>query len=216
MLNRRQMMLSGLAAWLAPPLLKAASDERMPTLFFAHDGPFLARDEARGRQLAELVDALPRRPRGIVIFTPHLRAERMTIAASGVARRTFPRRFRKMIGDLAYAPPSAGSLAARVRTVIGNTHYAVSERAHRGFNHTVWMGLVHLFPAADIPVVEVAMPYLGPPDLFALGRALAPLRDDDNLVIASGSLTHTSCHDRHETDPGLGERVRRMGRRDLG
>ena len=190
MLNRRQLMLSGLAAWLTPPLVKAAAEEPMPSLFFAHDGPFLARDEARSRQLVELVEALPRRPRGIVIFTPHLRAERMTMAASGVARRSFPRRFRKMIGDLAYAPPPADALAARVRSVFVNTRYAISERTHHGFNHTVWMGLIHMFPAADMPVVEVAMPFLGPADLFALGRALAPLRDEGHLVIASGSLTH--------------------------
>ncbi len=190
MIDRRGLMLGGLAIWITPPLVKSVVEKPMPTLFFAHDGPFLARDEPRGRQLLELVDALPRRPPGIVIFTPHLRAERITIAAYGVARSSFPRRFRKMIGDLAYAPPPADGLASRVWAAIGSTRYALSERAHRGFNHTVWMGLIHMFPAADIPVVEVAMPFLGPVDLFALGRALAPLRDDGTLVIASGSLTH--------------------------
>ena len=114
----------------------------------------------------------------------------MTIAASGVARRSFPRRFRKMIGDLAYTPPPAEALALRVRATFAKTRYALSDRTHRGFNHTVWMGLIHMFPAADIPVVEVAMPFLGPSDLFALGRALAQLRDESYLVIASGSLTH--------------------------
>jgi hypothetical protein len=89
MLNRRELMLGSLAAWIAPPIVQAAEQDRMPSRFFAHGSSFLARDETRGSQLAALAGALPRRPSGIVIFTPHVRAERITIAALGLRGAPF-------------------------------------------------------------------------------------------------------------------------------
>jgi 4,5-DOPA dioxygenase extradiol len=189
-MNRRELLLAGGAFLLAPEFVQADATPALPSLFFAHGAPFLANDKVRGKQLYDLAAGLPRLPRGIVAVTPHVRAEYVTLAAHGVARRSFPRRFRKRVGDVGYAPPAAEPLAAQLRGLLADTHVPIAEKAHAGFNHTIWMGLLHMFPDADIPVVEMAMPFLPPQRLFALGQALAPLRDENVLIISSGSLTH--------------------------
>ena len=65
--------------------------------------------------MKSLVEDLPGRPRGIVAVTPHVRTEYVSLAAEGVVRRSFPRRFVERVGDIGYAPPPATELAARVR-----------------------------------------------------------------------------------------------------
>lgn len=190
MLSRRHFALGAAAALLTPELSWSAAVRRMPTVFFAHGAPTLAGDKPRGAQLKALGAQLPARPSGIVAFTPHVRAERMTLAGRGVALRSFPRRFLEGLGDLEYAPPAADALAMDVRRLLGQGRDEVSPDAHEGFNHTVWMGLIHMFPAADIPVVEVAIPFHDAVRLFELGRCLAPLRANGVLIVSSGSLTH--------------------------
>jgi 4,5-DOPA dioxygenase extradiol len=63
--------------------------------------------------------------------------------------------------------------------------------AQRPLDHGAWVPLMHLFPAADIPVVQVALPAnYTPQSLMAMGAALKSLRDDGVLIIGSGSMTH--------------------------
>ncbi|MBV9945943.1 MAG: dioxygenase, partial [Myxococcales bacterium] len=85
-------------------------------------------------------------------------------------------------------PPSEG-LAERVEALLsGNERVTRAER--RGFDHTTWMPLSCLFPAAAAPVLEIAYPYRAETDLFLLGQRLSPLRDEGVVVVASGQLTH--------------------------
>ena len=61
----------------------------------------------------------------------------------------------------------------------------------RGLDHGVWTPLVHLFPEADVPVLQLSLPSrLGPERLFELGRRLAGLSADGGLVVGSGNVTH--------------------------
>jgi 4,5-DOPA dioxygenase extradiol len=189
-MNRRDFLSTGAALLLAPEFVLAKPSAAMPSLFFAHGSPTLATNEARGKQLRDLARGLPRFPSGIVAITPHVRAEYISLAAHGVARRTFPRRFTERVGDVSYAPPAADPLAEQVRGLLATTHVPLSTQSHAAFDHTIWMGLLHMFPAADIPVVEMAMPFMPPERLFEIGQALAPLCDDDVLIVSSGSLTH--------------------------
>ncbi|NUN62312.1 MAG: dioxygenase, partial [Burkholderiaceae bacterium] len=61
----------------------------------------------------------------------------------------------------------------------------------RGLDHGAWVPLMHLFPQADLPVVQVSLPVgAGPADVYALGAALRGLRNQGVLVVGSGSMTH--------------------------
>jgi len=162
----------------------------MPSLFYGHDGPWLAPDKKRASELSAMAQQLPGPPSGIVVFTPHVRARNITLASNGIARWSFPRRFRKQVKDIRYHPPSANVLAENVYAALEKSKFDYSRIEHKGFNHTVWMVLLHLFPDADIPVVEVAMPFESASRLFELGQALAHLRAAGVLVTSSGSLTH--------------------------
>ena len=189
-MKRRDFLTTGAALLMAPEISLAKPAVTMPSLFFAHGAPTLATDEKRGKQLQDLASGLPRSPRGIVAITPHVRAEYVSLASHGVALRSFPRRFVERIGNIEYAPPPAEVLAEQVRGLLATTHAPFATESHAAFDHTIWMGLLHMFPAADIPVVEMSMPFMPPERLFEIGQALSPLCEEDVLIISSGSLTH--------------------------
>ncbi len=188
MISRRSFIAGTSCALVFPSL--AAEEVPMPSLFFGHGGPTLALDSERGAELREMAELLPRKPAGLIVFTPHVRSRHVTLATSGIARWSFPSRFRTRVGHLRYYPPNADDLGERVYGALQSIRMPFSRSQHKGFNHTVWMGLLHMFPNADVPVVEVAMPFKPSEQLFELGQALAPLRAEDVLIVSSGTITH--------------------------
>ena len=89
--------------------------------------------------------------------------------------------------------PAAGSpeIAQRVVDLLNADGWNASADAERGLDHGAWVPLRHMFPQADVPVVQVSMPHtLDGAGAVRLGRALAPLADEGVLVVGSGSITH--------------------------
>ena len=101
--------------------------------------------------------------------------------------------------------PGAPELAARVRELLDQQHIAWADDEQRGLDHGAYVPLVAMYPEADVPVLQISMPALDPQELFALGRALAPLRDEGVLVFGSGFLTHNM---RYAFRPGIPEWAR--------
>jgi 4,5-DOPA dioxygenase extradiol len=92
---------------------------------------------------------------------------------------------------LRYDAAGAPALAARVAALIGAAGLPVHQLAEGGLDHGIWTPLRFMYPAADIPVLPLAyVPDWTPAQQFALGQALAPLRDEGVLVLGSGSITH--------------------------
>lgn len=86
-----------------------------------------------------------------------------------------------------YEAPGHPELARRIATLLGGA--PLEER--RGWDHGLWVPLLHLLPAATIPIVELSQPVPATPhDLLQLGRALAPLRDEGVVLIGSGGIVH--------------------------
>jgi 4,5-DOPA dioxygenase extradiol len=160
---------------------------RMPVGFVSHGAPTLALDtERRGAELRAWGASLPR-PRGIVVVSAHwvARDARTGVEATAPLMYDFSG-FPRALEEIQYRAPGAPELAARVRALAGAT-----AEPGRPWDHGVWVPLVHMFPAADVPVAQLSLPLrTGPDGWLALGRALAPLRDEGVLVLGSGGMVH--------------------------
>ena len=173
----------------------------LPVLYLSHGSPMLAADPGPvGKMLAALgqeVAAL--KPRAIVVVSPHWMTRRpaVTARAQQEAWHDFGG-FPPQLYALEYAPPGAPDLAERIRTLIdGNIVPGLEEQAstvldpRQPLDHGAWVPLMLMFPEANIPVVQVSlMPGLSPACQMAMGRTLAPLRDEGVLIVGSGSFTH--------------------------
>ncbi|WP_158885683.1 class III extradiol ring-cleavage dioxygenase [Rhodanobacter sp. L36] len=168
----------------------------LPSLYISHGSPMTALHAGlTGKRLAELAAALPR-PKAIVIASAHFlsRQPQVAVAATPPTIHDF-RGFPPALYEVRYPAPGDPQLAARVIELIDQTGLAPVANQERGFDHGTWVPLRLLYPAADIPVVTISIqPELGPTHPYAIGQALAPLRDEGVLVIGSGSITH-NLHD---------------------
>jgi 4,5-DOPA dioxygenase extradiol len=105
---------------------------------------------------------------------------------------------RKLPQDLDYASPPSEALARRVEALCVPSNRP-KRAVRRGFDHTTWMPLYYLYPGAPAPVLEVSFQYRPDRELFALGQALAPLRREGIVFVASGGMTHNLAHLAEET-----------------
>jgi 4,5-DOPA dioxygenase extradiol len=98
----------------------------------------------------------------------------------------FPEEFYR----LQYPSPGAPETAQRIRELMAAATLSTRDEPGRGLDHGSYIPLMCMYPAADIPVLQISLPSEQPEELFAVGRALAPLRDEGVLIIGSGFLTH--------------------------
>ncbi|WNV91970.1 class III extradiol ring-cleavage dioxygenase [Umezawaea sp. Da 62-37] len=160
----------------------------MPVLYLSHGAPPLADDKRWTEELASWSANLPR-PKSILMISAHWEESPLTLGATRTVPLTydfggFPQRYY----EVEYRAPGAPELADDVRKLISDTDRV--EQEDRGLDHGAYVPLKEMFPAADIPVLQMSMPSLDPRQLFDLGRRLAPLRDQDMLIVGSGFMTH--------------------------
>lgn len=164
----------------------------MPSLFVSHGSPMFALEPGlAGAQLRALGQALGK-PRAIVVVSPHWMTPGVEITATDRPETVhdfggFPR----PLYALQYPAPGSPELAVRVQQQLQSQGLAAGLDARRGLDHGAWVPLLHLYPDADVPVIQVSLPFdTEEAKAFALGQALAPLAQEGVLVIGSGSLTH--------------------------
>ena len=159
----------------------------IPALFVSHGAPTLPFDDIPARQFLRGLGAQFEKPRGIVIATAHWETAAPAVARVAVNGTIHDfHGFPQALYDLRYPAPGDAALSDRVAALTGATIDTV-----RGLDHGAWVPLLLMYPAHDIPVVQIAVqPHLGVAHHIALGRALAPLRDDGVLVMGSGSFVH--------------------------
>jgi 4,5-DOPA dioxygenase extradiol len=141
-------------------------------------------------ELSSWANAMPK-PKSILMVSAHWEARPTTLGATRTVPLVhdfygFPERYYQT----RYPAPGAPDLAARVRDLLRRKNIASTDDPDRGLDHGAYVPLVPMYPGADVPVLQVSMPRLDPRELFELGRALGPLRDEGVLVFGSGFLTH--------------------------
>lgn len=174
-----------------PPL----SSSRLPTVFISHGAPLFALEPgSTGPALTQLGQSLKAGGglRGIVLMSPHWMAPLPTVMTAAQPQTWhdfggFPR----PLYALQYPAPGDPALAAKVMALLQSAGLTALADGQRPFDHGAWVPLMHLFPEADVPLVQVALPaQAGPHEVLALGQALAALRSEGILIIGSGSMTH--------------------------
>jgi len=160
----------------------------LPAIFVPHGAPFLAVDPVLGAPLAAWGGALPR-PIAILAISAHWEDAPLTLGATTVRDLVYDFwGFPEELYRVRYPAPAAPALADRVEALLAGREVV---RSGRGLDHGVWTPLVHLFPAADVPVLQLSMPRsAAAAELFAIGQALTPLRDEGVLILGSGNLVH--------------------------
>jgi 4,5-DOPA dioxygenase extradiol len=163
---------------------------RMPALYLSHGAPPLADDAVWTRELAAWAAALPR-PRSILIVSAHWEEAPLAVGATTTVPLTYDFwGFAQRYYEVTYPAPGAPDLAAKVRQLLRTPRHPVHDLPDRGLDHGAYVPLAEMYPAADIPVLQISMPSLDPQVLLDVGRRLAPLRDEGVLIIGSGFTTH--------------------------
>lgn len=168
----------------------------LPTLFVSHGSPMFALEPGTtGAELRlwaiELLQAHGTL-RGVVVMSPHWMAH-----APAVMTNPQPDTwhdfggFPQALYELRYPAPGSTALGLEVQGLLERAGIVAQAHAERPLDHGAWVPLMHVFPQADVPVVQVALPAgAGPLEVWAVGRALQGLRDSGVLVMGSGSMTH--------------------------
>lgn len=170
--------------------MPSATPVRMPAIFFGHGSPMntLAQNQytESWRWLGESVP----KPKAILAVSAHwyTRGTAVTAMESPPTIHDFGG-FPRALFEVQYPAPGDPNLAARVRELLA----PIEVRLDRswGLDHGSWSVLVHAFPDATIPVVQLSIDATQDAEFhYQLGRRLAPLRDEGILVVGSGNVVH--------------------------
>ncbi|WP_410874056.1 dioxygenase [Nocardia sp. A7] len=166
------------------------SDGPLPSLFVSHGAPFTLDDPQWLGDLFAWAQSMPK-PRAVVVISAHWEQAPVSITAAKAGTPLYYdfSGFHPRYKTLPYATPDATDLAHRLTGLLGST--PVHEFADRGLDHGAFIPLMAMYPAADVPVVQLSMPSLDPGALLALGARLRPLREEGVLVLGSGFMTHS-------------------------
>ena len=175
----------------------------LPTLFVPHGGgPCFFMDPAGGppdpmwqpmqEYLAGLIASLPERPKAILMVSGHWEEQEVTVhAGNGQPLLYDYYGFPEHTYRLHWGAPGAPDVVRRVEGLLQDAGFLVREETARGWDHGVFIPMMVAVPGADIPLVQLSLREdLDPAAHIAIGRALAPLREEGVLIVGSGMSFH--------------------------
>lgn len=176
---------------------------RLPTLFIPHGGgPCFFMEPMPGMPphtwdkmaayLRGIPQAMGQRPTALLIISGHWESERASVLNNDNYELLYDYYgFPEHTYSLTYPAHGSATVAGKVRELLGHAGIETEEEHERGLDHGVFIPFKLIYPDADIPIVQLSLLHsLDPAAHFALGRALAPLRDEGVLIVGSGLSYH--------------------------
>lgn len=162
----------------------------LPAIFFGHGNPMNAlQQNAWTEGWAELGRSIPR-PKAVLCISAH-----WYVPETAVTAMTQPRTIHDFGGfppelfQVEYSAPGDPALAQRVQALLAPLPVRLDEQW--GLDHGTWAVLCHVFPQADVPLVQLSLDASKPAAFhYELGKQLAPLRAEGVLLVGSGNLVH--------------------------
>jgi 4,5-DOPA dioxygenase extradiol len=168
----------------------SASPPRMPVVFFGHGSPMNAVTPNRYADAWRQIGAALPRPKAILSVSAHWYTRGTAVTAMETPRTIHDfYGFPQPLYEVQYPAPGDRALAARVRALAAPVDAQLD--GSWGLDHGTWQVLMHAFPAADVPVVQLSIDGTQSGSFhYELGGRLAPLRDEGVLVVGSGNIVH--------------------------
>lgn len=164
----------------------------LPTVFISHGSPMLAVEPGSyGQVWKQIAQDLPL-PDAILVISAHwnTRQPALSMALHPDTIHDFGG-FPDALYDIRYPAVGAPAVAERARRLLQDAGIDASLVPDRGLDHGAWVPLLHMYPAANVPVTQLSVqPGFDAAWHLRLGEALRSLRQEGVLILASGSLTH--------------------------
>ncbi len=162
----------------------------MPVLFVGHGSPMNAVEENEfTRGWASMADGVPK-PKAILVVSAHWQTKGTAVTAMEQPRTIHDfYGFPQALFDVQYNAPGSPAFAAEVRQLVKKAELHLDHEW--GLDHGTWSILKHIYPAADVPVLQLSLDYTKPPQWhYELAQELGKLRQKGVLVVGSGNIVH--------------------------
>ena len=191
------------AARLSPAAYHSAmptTNSALPTYFISHGGgpwPWM-KDRTNGAydrleaSLQQMPRDLGRTPKAVLVISGHWEESEFTVMTTPRPPMIYDYYgFPEHTYKIQYPAPGSPETAERVRQLLAAAGFPVRVDSARGFDHGTFSPLAVIYPKADVPVFQLSLKSgYDPATHLAVGRALAPLRDEDVLIVGSGLSYH--------------------------
>jgi 4,5-DOPA dioxygenase extradiol len=166
------------------------STERMPVLFLGHGSPMNAIEGNEFVQGWRVIGKTLPKPNAVLCVSAHWETKGTFVTAMEKPKTIhdfggFPEELYKV----QYPAPGSLELAKGVKGIVNKTEVGLDDKW--GLDHGAWSVIKHLYPDADVPVIQLSLDYQRSPEYhYELAKELAPLRNKGVLIIGSGNMVH--------------------------